>query len=111
MLASLVQRGVLTSITAGSLVGRFGEHVRRFAMTLAREGLVHNVASDAHDVSGRAPGIAEHIERAGLGPLRDWLTEEVPGAILAGEQIPAQPPLPAGALDRRSWWRRRPKIA
>jgi len=53
MLASLVQSGVLTSITAGSLVGRFGGTVRRFALRLVREELVHNVASDAHDLADR----------------------------------------------------------
>jgi protein-tyrosine phosphatase len=111
MLATLVQRGVLTSITAGSLVGRFGEHVRRFALRLARDGLIHNVASDAHDRLRRPPGIADEIERAGLGPLGDWLTDAVPAAILAGEEVPHRP-LPVGAaLERHSrWWRRR-KIA
>jgi protein-tyrosine phosphatase len=38
MLRSLVRAGVLTSITAGSLVGRFGAHVRRFSFELLREG-------------------------------------------------------------------------
>ena len=37
MLESLVRDGVLTSITAGSLVGRFGGEVRRFSLRLARE--------------------------------------------------------------------------
>ena len=43
--------GVLTSVTAGSLAGRFGEQVRRFALSLFERGLVHNVASDAHDLA------------------------------------------------------------
>ena len=58
--------GVLTSITAGSLVGSFGEHVRRFALELARDGLVHNVASDAHDRVKRPPGMAAELKQAGL---------------------------------------------
>ena len=41
MLARIVRGGVLTSITAGSLVGRFGEQARRFAVGLLREGLAH----------------------------------------------------------------------
>jgi protein-tyrosine phosphatase len=112
LLASLVQRGVLTSITAGSLVGRFGEHVRRFAMQLAREGLIHNVASDAHDRTRRPPGMAEEIERAGLGALGEWFTQTVPAAILNGaEEVPPRP-VPIGAAhEGRSWWRRRRKIA
>jgi protein-tyrosine phosphatase len=109
LLSSLVRSGVLTSITAGSLVGRFGEHIRRFALQLARDGLIHNIASDAHDSVERPPGITVEIERAGLGPLAEWLTEEVPIAILGGEQT--IPPRPGVALRgigtlRHQLWRR-----
>ncbi|MFI4978134.1 MAG: tyrosine-protein phosphatase [Solirubrobacterales bacterium] len=109
MLAALVRSGVLTSITAGSLVGRFGGEVRRFALELMRDGLVHNVASDAHDHAQRPPGMAAELQQAGLAPLTDWLTREVPAAILNDREIP---PRPAGAMAdietrRRPWWRRR----
>jgi protein-tyrosine phosphatase len=93
MLGSLVRSGVLTSITAGSLVGRFGGTVRRFALRLVQEQLVHNVASDAHDLADRAPGIAAELEQAGLVPLQEWLTEAIPAAILDGGPIPARPAL------------------
>jgi protein-tyrosine phosphatase len=90
-LDTLVGAGVLTSITAGSLVGRFGRDVRRFAFELVRDGMVHNVASDAHDHSRRPPGTASEIEEAGIAPLEDWLTIAVPQAILAGTDIPQRP--------------------
>ena len=106
LLASLVHGGALTSITAGSLVGRFGDTVRRFAIGLVQEELVHNVASDAHDVADRAPGIATELEQAGLTPLADWLTESVPAAILDGGPIPARPPF-AGPPSRQA---RRPRL-
>lgn len=109
MLESLVRAGVLTSITAGSLVGRFGGEVRRFALELARAGMVHNVASDAHDLARRQPGIATELEQAGLGPLTEWLTQTVPAAILDGGEIPSRPAiaLSDGQPSRRSWWPRR----
>jgi protein-tyrosine phosphatase len=109
MLRSLVRAGVLTSITAGSLVGRFGGEVRRFALSLAREEMIHNVASDAHDALRRPPGIATELEQAGLQPLAEWLTEQVPAAILSGEEIPHRPEveLPGIGPARSSWWRRR----
>jgi protein-tyrosine phosphatase len=91
ILRSLVAGGVLTSITAGSLVGRFGSTVQRFAMALVDDELVHNVASDAHGLGGRPPGIREELEQAGLSELTAWLTEEVPAAILHGGPIPIQP--------------------
>jgi protein-tyrosine phosphatase len=111
LLRSLVDRGALTSVTAGSLVGRFGEHVRRLSLKLAEDGLVHNVASDAHDHVHRAPGTTAEIEQAGLGPLADWLTEAVPGAVLAGEEViptrPAFEPRTSAGRRRHAWRLRR----
>lgn len=108
MLGSLVRGGVLTSITAGSLVGRFGGQVQRFTRRLAQEELIHNVASDAHSHEGRAPGIRPELERSGLGQLAGWLTEDVPGAILAGDRIPSRPVGVASPRKARSmWWRKR----
>lgn len=113
MLSALVQQGVLTSITAGSLVGRFGSAVRRFAMSMVQEGLVHNVASDAHDRRGRPPGIAAELAYCGLSGLADWWTEDVPQAILDGGAIPLRPrevllPAPSRGVARRRW---RPRLA
>ena len=94
-LESLVHGGALTSITAGALVGRFGSTVERFAHRLVADGLVHNVASDAHDTRRRPPGIRREVEEAGYGELADWWCEEVPAAIIAGDEIPSGPPPPA----------------
>ncbi len=107
MLATLVRGGVLTSITAGSLVGRFGGSPQRFALRLVREGLVHNVASDAHDLPGRTLGMAAELKQAGLAPLTEWLTEAVPAAILDGAAIPARPQLGLLAAGPARHWRLR----
>jgi protein-tyrosine phosphatase len=87
----LVAEGVLTSVTAGALEGRFGNTARRFARELLEAGLAHNVASDAHDQSARPPSLGPQIQKAGFGELAEWLTEEVPAAILSGAPIPARP--------------------
>jgi protein-tyrosine phosphatase len=111
MLESLVRNGVLTSITAGSLVGRFGATVRRFALGLMEAELVHNVASDAHDAEQRRPGIADELREAGLEGMTEWLTESVPAAIIAGEDsLPPRPQIDLSKLaaPRPSWWRRGP---
>jgi protein-tyrosine phosphatase len=106
MLGSLVSRGALTSITASSLTGRFGRDVRRFALRMVSEGVVHNVSSDAHNLTGRPPGIAEEIRLVGMAPLERWLTAEVPAAILRGEPIPARPDVRLPALEGSRWRRR-----
>jgi protein-tyrosine phosphatase len=110
-LASLVHAGMLTSITAGALVGRFGSTVERYAHELVRDGLVHNVASDAHDVARRPPGLRSELEQAGYGAHADWWCVEVPAAILSGSQIPYPPPAPLRQPKRkrglRAAWSRR----
>ncbi|HEY3827765.1 MAG TPA: CpsB/CapC family capsule biosynthesis tyrosine phosphatase [Solirubrobacteraceae bacterium] len=110
MLARLVRAGMLTSVTASSLTGRFGEEAREFALGMARERLLHNVASDAHDELQRRPEIGVELERAGLGTLTEWLTEEVPSAILEGREIPRRPAVaesPAAPARRARWRLRR----
>jgi len=108
MLASLVDGGALTSVTAGALVGRFGDAVRRFAHRLIEGQMIHNVSSDAHDCDRRPPGMSAELEQSGLGALGDWLTCTVPAAIIEGKE--SIPPHPAVAIPmirrmRRLRWR------
>jgi protein-tyrosine phosphatase len=108
VLESLVEGGALTSITAGSFVGRFGPRARKLAFELVHARMAHSVASDAHDLSQRPPGMLSELEEAGIAGLADWLTREVPAAILDGSDIPRRPDvaLENGAGRRRAWWRR-----
>ncbi|HEY5286970.1 MAG TPA: CpsB/CapC family capsule biosynthesis tyrosine phosphatase [Solirubrobacteraceae bacterium] len=104
-LRRLVHAGMLTSLTASAFGGSFGSEVRRFANKLIREELVHNIASDAHNVLRRPPVISAELERAGLASLEEWLTLSVPRAILDGDEIPARPPVSLPVT--KSVWRRR----
>ena len=101
MLERLVQGGMLASLTAGSLVGRFGGTLQRFARRLVTSGLIHNVASDAHDCHQRPPGLSQELAKAGLREQASWLTEDVPAAILAGSEIPPAPMWPVSAARPR----------
>ena len=106
-IANLVDAGVLCSITAGSMMGRFGKRVRRFTLDLLRSGLVHNVASDAHDLDRRPPGLlagfaAVEGELPVVAAAADWFAGEAAAAILAGEPLPGSPP----TAVRRGGWRR-----
>lgn len=107
LLGSLVHEGAIASITAGSLVGSFGETVRRFALQLAQDDLIHNVTSDAHDDSSRPPGMRLELERSGLGPLAEWLTQAVPAAVLTDQEIPPRPTVSVAPRGKSAWWHRR----
>ena len=95
LLGTLTARGAYASVTASSFTGRFGKTVRRFSERLLDEGLVHNVASDGHDLRSRSPVMTDGLARVAqaAGPARvGWLTEVVPEALLAGAPVPAPPP-------------------
>ena len=108
-LRELVDRGVLCSVTAGSLAGHFGQASRWFALELVRDGLAHSVDSDAHDAERRPPGLREGLQSAArqlpaMARLESWLAQDVPAAILAGEPLPAaalEPDGPCGRGQRR----------
>jgi len=111
ILETLIADGeVLGSMTAGSLIGQFGRDVQEFSFWMARNGMIHNVASDAHDCVRRPPGIADAMEQAGLGAHVELLAREVPEAILTGGPLPHIPTcLLPGPPPRRSW-RRSPRL-
>jgi protein-tyrosine phosphatase len=107
LLARLVDRGAIAQITADALAGGFGGAAQRTSMRWLREGLVHVIASDAHDHLHRPPdldGARIALERAfpATGELWEWLTDAVPAAIVNGTSIPARPIVPG----RQSRWRR-----
>ena len=98
-LEALVEAGALCSVTAASMTGRFGSKVQGFTAELFETGLVHDVASDAHDVRGRGLGLLEGFEvlgrqLRGLTEQAAWFAEAMPAAILAGTELPGRPPPP-----------------
>ena len=100
-LERLINNGMLTSVTAGSFAGRFGREVRRFSQDLLRDGLVHNVASDAHDLVRRPPGIDPVLAQEGMAEGTDWFTRQVPQAILSGDPLPPAPPMALPEPERK----------
>jgi protein-tyrosine phosphatase len=97
-LVRLVDEGFLCSICTGSLRGDFGGLVRSFTLEILREGLVHDLASDAHDHLLRHPDLGRALLDAeqvlpGISAQQEWLTNEAPAAILAGVPLPPRPHL------------------
>jgi protein-tyrosine phosphatase len=59
LMAEFVEYGVLGQVTSHSLQGRFGMPVRRSALRMCREGLIHLMASDAHNPYRRGCDLKE----------------------------------------------------
>jgi protein-tyrosine phosphatase len=81
-------------VTGGSLLGDFGERAQAAADEFFRRGLVHLVASDAHDLKQRPPRLADAREdvRAIWGSeAEQGLFDANPQAVLASEPIPWMP--------------------
>jgi protein-tyrosine phosphatase len=60
----LAARGVWMQITSGSLRGSFGRRPRYWAERMLEEGLVHILATDAHNMGSRPPDLLEGRIRA-----------------------------------------------
>ena len=110
-LEDLAERDVLCSVTAMSLAGAFGKEISDFTLGLFRRGLVHNIASDAHDTTRRPPGFARALacletELGGDTASVRWFTDDAGRAIIEGRSLRGGPPLLDG---RRFGWRRMKK--
>jgi protein-tyrosine phosphatase len=94
----MIRLGAWGQITTGSVLGTFGSAARRFSEKLIRKGLIHVLASDAHNVRGRPPRLRE----AAL-VIEDWIgrveaqrmVTSTPECLLAGmdPKIPAFEPV------------------
>lgn len=87
-LAALLHQGVLAQLTAGSLLGMQGNTARRTAETLLKKGLIHCIASDAHGLQRRPPGVAGGMQCAQRLLGHDAvhkMTELWPAAIINNE--------------------------
>jgi protein-tyrosine phosphatase len=91
-IARLIEAGALIQATAAHLVR---EPIREGMLALARRGLIHVLASDAHSSHGGRP-LRISDGRVALGsiemlrPHLDWIADDAPAAILRGE-VPEPP--------------------
>jgi protein-tyrosine phosphatase len=103
-LAALVERGAIAQLTAGSLLGDFGEVPRRASFELVEQGLAHLVASDAHSLAARPPRLAAarrlFEERWGSEATAGVFTSN-PRAVLDGKPIPFRLPPGSRAAGRQ----------
>ena len=75
------RRGAWIQITAGALTGRFGRVARYWGERMLDDGIVHLLATDAHDPQRRPPILSEGREAAAA-----WVGAEEAGRLV--EQRP-----------------------
>lgn len=59
IMKSMAHKGVWMQITCGSLTGRFGRRPKYWADRMLDEGMVHLLATDAHNLRNRSPLMSE----------------------------------------------------
>jgi len=76
LLVELIEHGVRMQLTAGSLTGEFGPRAKEAAQAWLRAGLIHFVATDAHNTERRPPRIRKAMQR-----LRDLVGDDAADAL------------------------------
>jgi protein-tyrosine phosphatase len=104
LLSSLVELGTKVQITAGSFTGDFGAEAEQAARAYLKRGLVHVIASDAHNVKRRPPRMraarAIVTELAGER-VAEALFEENPRAIIENRSLVYEPDIPYTSVARQ----------
>jgi protein-tyrosine phosphatase len=105
LLESLINVGAKTQVTASSLTGDFGSDAKRCATEWIERGMVHILASDAHNRTKRPPRMtaaAAIVSELAGADVADALTRRNPAAVIEGrgfEYDPEpQPPRKRGLL-------------
>jgi protein-tyrosine phosphatase len=97
--------GCLLQVTGYSFLGRFGKQAKAFADLLLQKGLVHIVASDAHDTKHRPPSLKEayeYVAKQSGAERAALLFVTNPGATLTGDPVETYV---AAAPPPKKWYR------
>jgi protein-tyrosine phosphatase len=62
LMVQMAEAGAWMQITAGSITGRFGKRTQYWAERMVDEGIVHILATDAHNLRSRSPVLSEAVE-------------------------------------------------
>ncbi|HUG15204.1 MAG TPA: CpsB/CapC family capsule biosynthesis tyrosine phosphatase [Thermomicrobiales bacterium] len=102
ILLELVALDVLLQVNAGSLLGEDGTGPRRVAESLARSGILHIIASDAHGTTVRGPRLAGAFVRLAdlAGGEHAAFVRNAARSVVAGAQISIPSPRQLKHLDR-----------
>lgn len=94
VLEDAVRAGAYVQLTAASVDGRLGRAAASCARRLLKLELAHCIASDAHGPGVREAGMSAAARAVGGGEMAQWLTYDVPNALLTNRPPPPRPSLP-----------------
>jgi protein-tyrosine phosphatase len=100
-----MDQGCLVQVTALSVLGGFGKSAETTAHQYLSQGMVHFIASDAHDPVRRHPRLDETfaaIEERWDRDLAELLLVHNPGKVIRGEYIEEGK---VAMAAKRPWWR------
>lgn len=90
LIETMVERGAYLQLTAMSLTGDLGAGIRRLCEDLFEAGIVHFVASDAHDGRLRPPGLERayrQVEEAYGGEVATRIFVAHPRAVVEDRRL------------------------
>lgn len=103
-LEAWVELGCLVQVTGGSVLGGFGKRAHAAAHELLGKGMVHVIASDAHDPVHRHPRLDDAF-RAISGEygadIAELLLRLNPGRIIEGKYVSSDR---FARATKRKWW-------
>jgi tyrosine-protein phosphatase YwqE len=111
-LEELISQEVLVQVNARSLLDATRKSdAGRFARQLCSAGMIHVLASDGHNATGRRPvgSLRDGREAAAaiVGAERAaWMTQEAPAALVNGDELPDPPPVSPPPRLKRLFGRR-----
>ena len=96
LLRRFLKNGMLSQITSGSVIGFWGEEVKKFTHSLLEQRMAHVMSSDTHHSNGgRSPRMDVGLERAAdiVGfEVAQAMLLDTPRAILNDEPLDVEPP-------------------
>jgi len=101
-LKGLVSEGALAQMTTNSITGQLGKSIQKKSLAMCREGLVHFIATDAHNVQTRPCILSEayQVIDKQLGSKFVTYYQTNAKSLLRNEDINSNTP----GLVKRSWY-------
>lgn len=103
VMQKMAHAGAWMQITCGSITGRFGRRPQYWAERMVDEGLVHILATDAHNLRNRSPSMAKSrdmvAERLGEDEATNMVLVRPQGILDNAEPHTLPPPIGAAPVQ------------